>query len=190
LLFLLDIDVVHGDAAAAAIDAPTAVAAAAAADKTYATVLLDLVKAFETIPHQHVLNAAKGNGYNLWVLRLSLKAYRVPRTIMVDGVCSSLHVATQGITAGSGFATEELACLLMEACDALLENYPSIDLTEYVDDLTLGQAGPGWFVVDILASATNFIIEWLEGKLQLTISRDKSVVTASTVAIAKRAAEK
>ena len=39
--------------------------------KSYATVLLDLVKAFETIPHKHILAAARKHDYNLWILRLS-----------------------------------------------------------------------------------------------------------------------
>ena len=46
--------------------------------KTYASVLLDLVKAFETIPHERIAEAAVKHGYNLWVLRLSLQAYRAP----------------------------------------------------------------------------------------------------------------
>ena len=74
--------------------------------REYAAVLLDLVKAFETIPYKHILDAARKHDYNLWILRMSLKAYRVPRTIVADGVCSTPKVATQGITAGSGFATE------------------------------------------------------------------------------------
>jgi hypothetical protein len=129
--------------------------------RSYATTLLDLVKAFETIPHEHILQAARKHEYNLWVLRMSLKAYRVPRTIVVDGVCSAPKIATQGITAGSGFATEELACLLLDVCDELLAAYPTVDLTEYVDDLTLGHAGPDWFVTDVLASATDFVIDIL-----------------------------
>ena len=59
---------------------------ATAGGKHYATVLLDLVKAFEMIPHHHIAAAAKKHGYNLWVLRMSLKAYRMPRTVVVDGV--------------------------------------------------------------------------------------------------------
>ena len=66
---------------------------------------------------------------------------------MIDGVCSSLKQATLGIKAGSGFATEELACLLLDVCDDALKCYPTLDLTEFVDDLTLGQAGPSWFNV-------------------------------------------
>ena len=61
---------------------------ACASGKSYATILLDLVKAFETIPHHHIANAARKHGYNLWILRFSLQAYRMPRTVVIDGVCS------------------------------------------------------------------------------------------------------
>ena len=159
-------------------------------NKSYATVLLDLVKAFETIPHKHIAKAAAKHGYNLWILRLSLKAYRVPRTIVVDGVCSTPQVASQGITAGSGFATEELACLLIDVCDDLLEAYPTLDLTEYVDDLTIGQAGPTWFIGDIIASATDFVIDILENQLGLTVSATKSAVVASSLKLMKEVAGK
>ena len=87
------------------------------------------------------------------MLRLFLKAYKVPRTFVIDGVCSSLKTATLGITAGSGFATEELACLLIDVCDDVLECVPTLDLTEFVDDLTLGHAGEDWYNTDILAAA-------------------------------------
>ena len=88
----------------------------------------------------------------------------------VDGVCSTTQIASQGITAGSGFATEELACLLLDVCDELLEEYPTLDLTEYVDDLTLGQSGPSWWVPDVIASATDFVIDILENRLGLIVS--------------------
>ena len=64
-------------------------------------------------------------------------------------------VASQGITAGSDFATEELACLLLDVCNELRASYPTVDLSEYVDDVTLGHSGPEWFVTDILADRGN-----------------------------------
>ena len=54
--------------------------------RSYAAILLDLVQAFEMIPHHHIAAAAKKHGYNLWVLRMSLRAYIIPGTIVVDGV--------------------------------------------------------------------------------------------------------
>ena len=71
----------------------------------YANALLDLVKAFETVPHWVLVEAAKLNGYPMVILQLSLAAYRLARSIGVDGVYSRLIIATRGITARSGFAT-------------------------------------------------------------------------------------
>ena len=44
---------------------------AARSGEHYAQSLLDLVKAFEMIPHHHIVLAAKKHGYPLWLLRLS-----------------------------------------------------------------------------------------------------------------------
>ena len=47
----------------------------------YAVALLDLVKAFERVPHHILVREAKKLGYPLWLLRLSLAAYRLPCTL-------------------------------------------------------------------------------------------------------------
>ena len=70
--------------------------------------LLDLVKAFETIPHDLVAKAAMEKGYNLVILRLSFAAYRLQRAVGIDGVFSRRIRAVRGITAGSGMATTAL----------------------------------------------------------------------------------
>ena len=88
--------------------------AAAAGHGEYGQVLFDLVKAFEKIPHQHLVTAAIRHGYDLSLLRLSLAAYRIPRTNGVDGVVSRSINAVLGITAGSGSATTELRMLLLD----------------------------------------------------------------------------
>ena len=41
----------------------------------YAQALLDLVKAFDRIPHWLIVDEAKALGYPLWFIRLSLQAY-------------------------------------------------------------------------------------------------------------------
>ena len=72
--------------------------------KQSAMALLDLTKAFELVPHYVLIRAARALGYPLWLLRLSLAAYRMTRRIGVSGVYSRACHATRGITAGSGFA--------------------------------------------------------------------------------------
>jgi len=91
---------------------------AALMQEQYAQALLDLVKAFEKVPHHLVYRAARKHGYNLWLLRLSIAAYRLPRTVGIEAVYSRLIVAVCGITAGSGFATTELRILLLDVIDS------------------------------------------------------------------------
>eukprot|EP00974_Lingulodinium_polyedra_P042596 4089448-Lingulodinium_polyedra.AAC.1 len=60
---------------------------------SYAQSLLDLVKAFEKLPRCVLVGVARKHGYSLVVLRLTLAAYRIARSVGVEGVYSSLLVA-------------------------------------------------------------------------------------------------
>ena len=53
----------------------------------YAVALLDLAKAFERVPHHILVREAMRLGHPLGLLRLSLAAYRLPRTLRI-GRCS------------------------------------------------------------------------------------------------------
>ena len=110
---------------------------AAMEDTQYAQSLLDLVKAFEKIPHEHIIAAAQKHGYNLYVLRLSLASYRLPRAIGIDGAYSRTIQAVLGITAGSGFATTELRLLLIDVVVDAMTAWPLVCTTLYVDGVTL-----------------------------------------------------
>jgi len=162
--------------------------AAALTGTAFAQSLLDLVKAFETIPHRPLVEAARRHGYSLWLLRMSLAAYRLQRTVGVDGCFSRLVRATRGITAGSCFATTELRVILLDVVDATYKRYLMIDLTLYVDDLTIAAAGPEQMVVPMVALATDTAVQQLEDVLGLTVSVKKSVAAACRPAIAMRVA--
>ena len=86
--------------------------------------LLDLVKAFERIRHSDLIAAAKKHSYPLWLLRLSLDAYRMDRTIRVGHAHTRLRQATRGITAGSAFATVELHLLLYSMIAEMSSRWP------------------------------------------------------------------
>jgi len=161
--------------------------AASLAGGSFAHSLLDLVKAFERVPHAPLAAAAR-HGYCLWLLRMSLAAYRLPRTVGVDGCYSRLITATCGITAGSCFATTELRVLLLDVVDSTYKLYMTIDITLYVDDLTLACAGPEETVVAMVALATDHVVEQLEGVLDLTVSVKKSVTAACRTSLARRVA--
>ena len=159
--------------------------AAALARKEHAQGLLDLVKAFETVPHAVLVAAARALGYCLVLLRLSLAAYRLARTVSVDGAHSRKIRATRGITAGSGFATSELRVLLHPLMDFLHSAWADILVVKlYVDDLTLSVFGTPQWVIRALAKVIDVVVDWLERRLGMLVSEDKSKVLATKDSIA------
>ena len=143
----------------------------------HAASLIDLVKAFEMIPHCHLVQAARQHGFSLKVLRLSLAAYRITRVIGVDSVFSQPVQATRGITAGSGMATSELRLILTDMIYLLRTTFP-VALKLYVDDLTITASGDGVDAARAVAEATDFAVANFK-KLGLEVSAKKSVATAS-----------
>lgn len=157
--------------------------------KYFAQSLLDLVTAFEMIPHHLIVSAARTHGFSPWFLRLSLAAYRLPRAIGVEGVYSRLIVASRGITAGSGFATTELRILLLDIVDQAYQLFPSLELAVYVDDITPYYSGysPS-AVVQRVARAADFFVDTLQKEYLLEVSTQKSYVLASSMKLAQRVA--
>ena len=100
--------------------------------------MLDLVKAFDRAPHWLLLREAHALGYPLWMLRLSIATYRLPRVIRVGKSYSVLIRALHSsITAGSGLATTEMKlCMLRNICRAL-KLHPSITPTSFVDGVAV-----------------------------------------------------
>ena len=146
--------------------------------------LLDLVKAFERIPHHLVVVAAVRLGFDLIVLRLSLAAYRLARSIGVEGTFSALLIATRGITAGSGFATIELRILLHEAIVIGTRRWPLLQLCLYVDDLTVAASGSSRVALDTVSQATDFFVRVFEEGFRLEVSCTKSFAIAAKPSLA------
>jgi hypothetical protein len=153
--------------------------------------LLDLVKAFETIPHDLLCQAAKEKGYNLVILRLSLAAYRLCRAVGIDGVFSRGIRAVRGITAGSGFATSELRLLLQDVVERVQHNWsPSaVNLKLYVDDLTVAVSGMPGRAARLLAVVVDFVVHILETEKRLEVSAKKSKVVANRGQLAMAAVQ-
>jgi hypothetical protein len=149
--------------------------------------LLDLVKAFETIPHDLLVKAAIDKGYNLVVLRLSLAAYRLSRVIGIDGIYSRKVFATRGITAGSGFATSELRVLLQGVLERVQSRWAStmVDLKLYVDDLTIAVSGLPGRTVRLLAAVVDFVVRILQDELRLEVSAKKIKIVSSRPKLAR-----
>jgi len=159
--------------------------ASANSNRSYGQALLDLVKAFEKIPHHLLVAAAVKHGYSLILLRLSLAAYRCLRTLVDNKVCSRLILAVCGITAGSGTATTELRMLVLDVIDQSYVLFPTISLFVFVDDFTIEFAGNYFSVAWHLAKAIDFIVDFFQTRLKLEVSVDKSIVIGCTPRLAK-----
>lgn len=155
----------------------------------YAQSLLDLVKAFERLPHHLIVAAARSLNYCMFTLRLSLAAYRLPRALGADGAFSRLLVASRGITAGAGFATTELRILLHSVVIGTMRRWPLVRITLYVDDATLEVYHSSMRLTQsTIAGATDCMVDMLQVGLGLECSAKKSGVVGSSPAIASRAA--
>ena len=116
----------------------------------YAQALLDLVRAFERVPYWLLVQEAVAMGYPLWLLRLSIATYRLPRTLRVGKVCSVVLVAIRGVTAGSGLATTEMGLAMIRKVERALTLHPTIVPTLFVDDLSAECTGPERVILEEL----------------------------------------
>jgi hypothetical protein len=156
-------------------------------NQAYLQSLLDIVKAFEKVQHHILAEAAVRHGYCMWILRLSLDAYRCPRAIGVDGSYSRLIIATCGVTAGAGHATIELRCLLLDMVDDGYKFYREIRFTFYVDDVSIETFGDSSNVHTRHAMAVAFIIDFFQNRLKLEVSKAKSGTIGSKKKLADAA---
>ena len=98
--------------------------------------LLDLVKAFDTIPWHLLVSEAIKLGYSLWVLRLSIAAYQAPRYIRMNGAYSAPIIPKRSLTAGGGLATTEMRLAVVSIVNRAIDEAPRACPSLYVDELS------------------------------------------------------
>ena len=153
----------------------------------YGMSLIDLVKAFDRVPWHVLIREARKLGYSLWILRLSIAAYKADRVIRVCGIYSQFITPQRSLTAGSAFATTELRLVLIHIVDSALMVAPLANPTLYVDDLSVEAVGGDRLVVTQVAAFTLTFCRKVEAD-HMTVSRTKSTCTASTPTLGARLA--
>jgi hypothetical protein len=154
----------------------------------YAQALLDLVKAFERVQHYQLVRAARKLGYPMWILRLSIATYRMPRVVRIGQVVSYVQRATRGITAGSGFATTEMKLVMIPIVDEAVEQYKQVEPTLFVDDLSVEVVGPFKSLPSIIAGFVKVVAKGIiESEMEL--SATKCICNASTDELGKEVQE-
>ena len=135
------------------------------------TVLLDLVKAFESLRLDAIWQAGIEHGYPLHILRMSMELFAFVRHLSCQGaVASSVHTLS-AVLAGSTFATDALFLAFLSPCDRLQRYFPAANLALVVDDLSVQMVGSMEAVSKDTIDATEFLIEDLETSLGCLVSR-------------------
>ena len=153
------------------------------AQSEFANLMLDMVKAFERVSYQWLINQGARYSYPMTVLRLSIAAYRLPRALTVDGICSVLLLANRGITAGAVHATIEVRSLLIQWVDETTAVFRLITITVYVDDTSLEGSGSSKTVKDNVIGAGQMFTQSLE-RVGMDFSPTKNTCIASTTELA------
>jgi hypothetical protein len=140
--------------------------------------MLDMVKAFERVPHHWLVKQGARYSYPMRILRLSIAAYRLSRCIIIDGICSVLMLAGRSITAGAVHATIELRLLLIEWLDDTVRLYKMIVVTVFVDDTSLESSGTQSTVIETTIGAVQYFTAALIA-IGMEFSLTKNAIMAS-----------
>ncbi len=149
-----------------------------------ATVLVDLMKAFEQIILAEVWSAGVRHGFPTQLLRLGLELCTARRRLVYRGAYSEGHADTlSAILAGSGFATDFMFLMLIGPLDELVGRHQALKIFVIADDIKLGVTGPGHKVPSDMEAAARDCIELLEKGLHMQVSRDVGDQSGKTVAM-------
>ena len=126
-----------------------------------ALALLDLVKAYELVPHHRILDGAVAFNFPLVILRVLFCVFSLPRRICIQGCLSSFDVGAvfSTIIAGSVFGPCLLRMSMQRALDVWHAEWPMMQLYLYIDDMGVLSQGTEHVVVKYLAASIARLIE-------------------------------
>ena len=116
---------------------------------------MDLVKAYELVPHHRILDGAIKFGFPARVLRVVFSVFLLARRICVEGCFSSsdILVPFSTIIAGSVFGPCFLRMSLQATIDAWQANWPLLQLYLYIDDMGILCQGPKKYIEVVFFTA-------------------------------------
>ena len=137
--------------------------------------LYDIVKAFEHVSHDFLIQQAIEYDFDLSLLRWILALYRMERRIIVDGVCTAAVRARRSIVPGDSFADILMFLSLIGAADTVAHRYPHAYIGMVVDDLQVLNLGSLEHVKQEAVNIARDFLQLLEVGCFLPVSTKKLV---------------
>ncbi|CAK0897978.1 unnamed protein product, partial [Prorocentrum cordatum] len=135
-----------------------------------ATMLADLAKCYEKVPHERMWWLAAWWGGPLEVVALALESFAFGRVIRLGEACSAEVLSSTALPAGSRFAPTFLRFYLTLCLDDLLGVF-RLTIYLYVDDIALRVMSTEARVLHMLPQATRLLFWMLESFLGLEVAR-------------------
>ncbi len=144
--------------------------AAAYAGASTISIMTDIKKCYDPVPHDVLLAEAASQQFPPQTLHMALAICQVDRVLMLDGARADAMLPSRSILAGEGNATAALRALMLSSLDRIWNICLGLSLTVVVDDVTARLTGSERAVLDSLPVLIEGVLEQLEGQLRLPAS--------------------
>jgi len=157
-------------------------------EQAAATLLWDVVKAYENIEYNHLIDEAVAVKLPLTILRLNIAAYSVEKFIMTNCMVQRGARASRAIGAGCGAATTLIKVHYLRPFGNVMKKIPGLRLKVFVDDVQLDQEDDESIILECFPRAARLVQQVLLDALKASIEENKAalVATSETLATALR----
>ena len=157
------------------------------ADKSLVTAgsLRDMRKFYESVDLEVLKERFCKTGFPEPIARVLINLWRGPRAIkMLTTVHWRKHYARSGLPAGSSFADLAVIAYCIEQYDGLVDRWPRVTLSVYVDDQQISSTGTRKQVIADVVGATEDLEDIVKEEFKASFAADKSTHVGSDQALA------
>ena len=148
-----------------------------------ATGLLDITKAFESVVHQVLWDAAQEFAFDLTLLSWPLLVFRMRRCVVYQGGLSRFVQASISIVPGDCNADALMGLALMPAVRRIQASAGRALITRVMDDVQVTVHGPSTSAMSReAASIFERCIDEIQGRQRLPVHQGKLVLLANSAA--------
>ena len=154
-----------------------------------ATMLIDIMKFYEQVPHRIIVQEAIATEFLLAILRVVLGIYQGVRILAIDRSIGPPARASQSMLAGCFDAVSLGKALLLRTLDRVAGLWVGVTLSVVVDDVSIQVIDLPHRLSKRMVDTVSIIASGLQDRLHLPISRPKTNILANSIAVRRSIAK-